>query len=191
MVEYEEAKAPEPKPAVPKPAVPDTSNSGIPVIPVAPVIPKEPVEEIKYEVGPSIVTEVTEAEIPKGSATDKQILTLPSAKKIIGGGTLKGLAKSQYKSVVLPQNKTKISAVITSKAFSELVLKKVSSFEIRGKDFTVFLNAKNIKALNKLVKTKVAFKATKLKNGKIKLEVLVNGKKLSAKQLAKLKIKVK
>ena len=87
--------------------------------------------------------------------------------------------------MVLPQNKTKISAVITSKAFSELVLKKVSSFEIRGKDFTVFLNAKNIKALNKLVKTKVAFKATKLKNGKIKLEVLVNGKKLSAKQLAK------
>ena len=45
--------------------------------------------------------------------------------------------------------------------------------------------------LNKLVKTKAAFKATKLKNGKIKLEVLVNGKKLSAKQLAKLKIKVK
>ena len=184
MVEYEEAKAPEPK-QEPKPAVPDTSNSGIPVI------PKEPVEEIKYEVGPSIVTEVTEAEIPKGSATDKQILTLPSAKKIIGGGTLKGLAKFQYKSVVLPQNKTKISAVITSKAFSELVSKKVSSFEIRGKDFTVFLNAKNIKALNKLVKTKATFKAAKLKNGKIKLEVLVNGKKLSAKQLAKLKIKVK
>lgn len=184
MVEYEEAKAPEPK-QEPKPAVPDTSNSGIPVI------PKEPVEEIKYEVGPSIVTEVTEVLIPKGSATDKQILTLPSAKKIIGVGTLKGLAKSQYKSVVLPQNKTKISAVITSKAFSELVLKKVSSFEIRGKDFTVFLNAKNIKALNKLVKTKATFKAAKLKNGKIKLEVLVNGKKLSAKQLAKLKIKVK
>ena len=194
VVEYEEAKAPESKPEPkpePKPAVPDTSNSGIPVIPVAPVIPKEPVEEIKYEVGPSIVTEVTEAEIPKGSATDKQILTLPSAKKIIGGGTLKGLAKSQYKSVILPQNKTKISAVITSKALAELALKKVSSFEIRGKEFSVFLNAKNIKALNKLVKTKAAFKAAKLKNGKIKLEVLVNGKKLSAKQLAKLKIKVK
>ena len=192
VVEYEEAKAPESKPEPkpePKPAVPDTSNSGIPVIPVAPVIPKEPVEEIKYEVGPSIVTEVTEAEIPKGSATDKQILTLPSAKKIIGGGTLKGLAKSQYKSVILPQNKTKISAVITSKALAELALKKVSSFEIRGKEFSVFLNAKNIKALNKLVKA--AFKAAKLKNGKIKLEVLVNGKKLSAKQLAKLKIKVK
>ena len=93
--------------------------------------------------------------------------------------------------MILPQNKTKISAVITSKAFSELALKKVSSFEIRGKEFSVFLNANNIKALNKLVKTKAAFKAVKLKNGKIKLEVLVNGKKLSAKQLAKLKIKVK
>ena len=85
----------------------------------------------------------------------------------------------------------KINASITSAALSELVSKKITAFEVKGKNFTLYLNSKNLKALNKLTKKQITFKAVRLKTGKIELKVFVEGKKLTAKQLAKLKIKVK
>ena len=167
-----------------------------PAVPAAPEKKEETKEEqkkpeTKEEGKAPSVTDVTDTETPQGKATEKKVLTLPSSKKTINPGDLKALNSTNVNKVVLPQNKAKINASITAAALSELVSKKISAFEVKGKNFTLYLNSKNLKALNKLTKKQVTFKAVRLKTGKIKLQIFVDGKKLTAKQLAKLKIKVK
>ena len=167
-----------------------------PAVPAAPEKKEETKEEqkkpeTKEEGKTPSVTDVTETETPQGKAKEKKVLTLPSSKKTINPGDLKTLNSATVKKVVLPQNKAKINMAITATALSELVSKKITVFEVKGKNFTVYLNAKNLKALNKLTKKQFAFKAVRLKTGKIKLQIFVDGKKLTAKQIAKLKIKVK
>ena len=95
------------------------------------------------------------------------------------------------KTVKLAQNKAKVDVSIASEALSELVSKKVTSFAIAGKNFTVNLNSKNIKALSKLKGKQITLKVNKLKSGKFSVKISIDGKKLSAKEVAKLKIKVK
>ena len=167
-----------------------------PAVPAAPEKKEETKEEqkkpeTKEEGKTPSVTDVTETETPQGKAKEKKVLTLPSSKKTINPGDLKTLNSATVKKVVLPQNKAKINMAITATALSELVSKKITVFEVKGKNFTVYLNAKNLKALNKLTKKQFTFKAIRLKTGKIKLQIIVDGKKLTAKQIAKLKIKVK
>ena len=167
-----------------------------PAVPAAPEKKEETKEEqkkpeTKEEGKTPSVTDVTETETPQGKAKEKKVLTLPSSKKTINPGDLKTLNSATFKKVVLPQNKAKINMAITATALSELVSKKITVFEVKGKNFTVYLNAKNLKALNKLTKKQFTFKAVRLKTGKIKLQIFVDGKKLTAKQIAKLKIKVK
>ena len=167
-----------------------------PAVPAAPEKKEETKEEqkkpeTKEEGKTPSVTDVTDTETPQGKAKEKKALTLPSSKKTINPGDLKALNSTNVKKVVLPQNKVKINMAITATALSELVSKKITAFEVKGKNFTVYLNAKNLKALNKLTKKQFTFKAIRLKTGKIKLQIIVDGKKLTAKQIAKLKIKVK
>ena len=175
---------------------PNPPNISYPVVPAAPEKKEETKEEqkkpeTKEEGKTPSVTDVTETETPQGKAKEKKALTLPSSKKTINPGDLKALNSTNVKKVVLPQNKVKINASIKAAALSELVSKKISAFEVKGKNFTLYLNSKNLKALNKLTKKQVTFKAVRLKTGKIELKVFVDGKKLTAKQIAKLKIKVK
>lgn len=129
-------------------------------------------------------------ETPKGNAV-KKVLSLPSSKKLIDLKTLKGLNKSSVKAVNLVQNKAKINVSITSDALSELAAKKITSFAIKGKNFTVNLSTKNIKALSKLKGKQITLKVNKLKSGKFSVNISIDGKKLSAKEIAKLKIQVK
>ena len=175
---------------------PNPPNISYPVVPAAPEKKEETKEEqkkpeTKEEGKTPSVTDVTETETPQGKAKEKKVLTLPSSKKTINPGDLKALNSTNVKKVVLPQNKAKINMAITATALSELVSKKITAFEVKGKNFTVYLNAKNLKALNKLTKKQFTFKAVRLKTGKIKLQIFVDGKKLTAKQIDKLKIKVK
>ena len=184
-------------PVDPKPPVNPTPPSIVyPVVPAAPEKKEEAKEEekkpeTKQENKTPSITDITDTETPQGKVAEKKVLTLPSSKRIVNLGTLKGLDTITNGKVILPQNKVKINASITATALAELVSKKINVLEVKGKDFTVYLNAKNLKALNKLIKKQVTFKATKLKTGKIKLQIFVDGKKLTAKQIAKLKIKVK
>ena len=182
--EIKVSKAPEPQ----------TPSPSYPVIPTEPAKPEEAGKEqkkpeIKEEGKTPAVTDIADTETPQGNVTEKKVLTLPSLKKI-DLKNLKGLAEN-IEEIILPQNKAKINASITTKALSELLSKKINKVELKGKNFTLYLNAKNIKALNKLTKKQVTFKASRLKTGKVKLQVFVDGKKLTKKQLAKLKIKVK
>jgi len=175
---------------------PNPPSIPYPVVPAAPEKKEETKEEqkkseTKEEGKTPSVTDVTETETPQGKAKENKVLTLPSSKKTINPGDLKALNSTNVKKVVLPQNKAKINMAITATALSEFVSKKITAFEVKGKNFTVYLNAKNLKALNKLTKKQFTFKAVRLKTGKIKLQIFVDGKKLTAKQIAKLKIKVK
>ena len=148
-------------------------------------------EEEKPETKENSATDIAVNKTPQEKVVEKKVLKLPSLKKTVNSGALKGLDTRTIKKVVLPQNKAKINAAITDTALSELVSKKITAFEVKGKNFTLYLNAKNLKSLNKLTKKQLTFKAAKLKTGKIKLQIFVDGRKLTAKQIAKLKIKVK
>ena len=132
--------------------------------------------------------DIKQDETPQGSVS-KKVLNLPSSKKFINLSTLKSLDNA--KTVKLAQNKAKVDVSIASDALSELVSKKVTSFAIAGKNFTVNLNSKNIKALSKLKGKQITLKVNKLKSGKFSVKISIDGKKLSAKEVAKLKIKVK
>ena len=173
-----------------------------PAIPAVPSAPEKKEEakpdtkqeaksETKQENKTPSVTDITDTETPQGKAVERKTFMLPSSNGIIGLSALKGLNETNLKKVVLTQNKAKVNASITTTALSELVSKKVGKFEIIGKDCKIYLSAKNLKALNKLTKKQLQVKAVRLKTGKVKLQVLVDGKKLTKKQLAKLKIKVK
>ena len=131
---------------------------------------------------------VNQDKTPQGSVS-KKVLNLPSSKKLINLSTLKDLDNA--KAVKLAQNKAKVDVSIASDALYELVSKKVTSFAIAGKNFTVNLNSKNIKALSKLKGKQITLKVNKLKSGKFSVNISIDGKKLSAKEVAKLKIKVK
>nr|WP_315103495.1 sialidase family protein [uncultured Catonella sp.] len=131
---------------------------------------------------------VNQDKTPQGSVS-KKVLNLPSSKKLINLSTLKDLDNA--KAVKLAQNKAKVDVSIASDALSELASKKVTSFAIAGKNFTVNLNSKNIKALSKLKGKQITLKVNKLKSGKFSVNISIDGKKLSAKEVAKLKIKVK
>ena len=179
----------------PEPPLPPSSPSS-PAVPTETDKKKEVDKEqkkpeTKQEGKTPSVTDVTDIETPQGKVAEKKVLTLPSSKNIVNLSVLKDLNSITVKKVILPQNKAKINASITATALAELVSKKINVLEVKGKDFTVSLNAKNLKALNKLTKKQVTFKVTKLKTGKIKLQIFVDGRKLTAKQIAKLKIKVK
>ena len=182
--EIKVSKAPEPQ----------TPSPSYPVVPAEPAKPEEADKEqkkpeIKEEGKTPAVTDIADTETPQGNVTEKKVLTLPSLKKI-DLKNLKGLAEN-IEEIILPQNKANINASITTKALSELLSKKINKVELKGKNFTLYLNDKNIKALNKLTKKQVTFKASRLKTGKVKLQIFVDGKKLTKKQLANLKIKVK
>lgn len=131
---------------------------------------------------------VNQDKTPQGSVS-KKVLNLPSSKKLINLSTLKDLDNA--KAVKLAQNKAKVDVSIASDALYELASKKVTSFAIAGKNFTVNLNSKNIKALSKLKGKQITLKVNKLKSGKFSVNISIDGKKLSAKEVAKLKIKVK
>lgn len=193
-VEIKVNKAPEPQ-----------APSYSPSYPVVPTLPAKTEKAVKEEKKPEIkekeekkpetkensVTDIAVNKTPQEKVVEKEVLILPSLKKTVNSGALKGLDTRTIKKVVLPQNKAKINATITDTALSELVSKKITAFEVKGKNFTLYLNAKNLKSLNKLTKKQLTFKAAKLKTGKIKLQIFVDGRKLTAKQIAKLKIKVK
>lgn len=148
-------------------------------------------EDKKNEKTTPSITDITDTKTPQGTATEKKSLILPSTKKKVDLAALKGLDTTTAKKIILPQNKAKINVSITATALSEMMSKKISTFEIRGKNFNVYLNVKNIKALNKFVEKQFTLKATKLKTGKIKIQIFADGRKLTTKELAKLKIKVK
>lgn len=173
---------------------PQIISPSYPVIPVAPEKKEEGGKEeqkpeTKQEDNSPLVTEITDTQTPQGQGVVKKVLTLPSLKKI-DLKNLKGLTESIEK-IILPQKKAKVDATLTKTALSELLSKKIKTVEVKGKNFSVYLSAKNIKTLNKLVKKQVIFKANKPKTGKIRLQIVVDGKKLTSKQSAKLKIKVK
>lgn len=127
---------------------------------------------------------------PQKEASVKKVLTLPSSKKTVTLNALKGLTNT-IKRVQLSQNKTKVDVSLTNEALSELIAKKVQSFVVKGKNFTISLNAKNIKALNKLKGKKITLKANKLKSGKFSVTISIDGKKLSNKAVTNLKLKIK
>lgn len=198
----------------PVPANPPAVYSPAVVFPKTPAVPKpeETKEEAKAEIKPEIKTEakqeekksetktseqeIREDETPKGEApkeTAKKIKTLilHSSKNLIKLNTLKALAKTNVKAVVFEQKKAKINASITAGALDELVSKKVSSLTIRGKSHIILLSAKDLKRISKAASKKITFKVVKNKTGKAKIVIYINGKKLSAKDVAKLKIKLK
>ena len=139
---------------------------------------------------PASEVDIKQDETPQGDVS-KKVFSLPSSKKLINLSALKGLDKTSAKTVKLTQNKAKVDVSIASDALHELVSKKVTSFAIAGKNFTVNLNSKNIKALSKLKGKQITLKVNKLKSGKFNVNITIDGKKLSAKEVAKLKIKVK
>lgn len=148
-------------------------------------------EDKKDEDKTPSVTDITDTKTLQGKAIERKTFTLLSSNGIIGLSALKGLNETNIKKVVFPQNKAKVNTSITTTALSELVSKKVGKLEIIGKDCKVYLSAKNLKTLNKLTKKQLQVKAFRVKAYKVKLQVFVDGKKLTKKQLAKLKIKVK
>ena len=127
----------------------------------------------------------------KNDNADKKIFTLPSKNNLISLKSLNGLDNVSTKKIELKQNKTKINVSITSKALSKLVAKKSVSFIIKAKNFNVKLNAKHIQVFNKLTHKKFTIKVDRQKNGKFNLNISIDGKILSAKKIANLKIKVK
>ncbi|MGP1612504.1 MAG: exo-alpha-sialidase [Catonella sp.] len=127
----------------------------------------------------------------KNDNADKKIFTLPSKNNLINLKSLNGLDNVSTKKIELKQNKTKINVSITSKALSKLVAKKSVSFIIKAKNFNVKLNAKHIQVLNKLTHKKFTIKVDRQKNGKFKIKISIDGKILSTKKIANLKIKVK
>lgn len=127
----------------------------------------------------------------KNDNADKKIFTLPSKNNLISLKSLNGLDNVSTKKIELKQNKTKINVSITSKALSKLVAKKSVSFIIKAKNFNVKLNAKHIQVLNKLTHKKFTIKVDRQKNGKFKIKISIDGKILSTKKIANLKIKVK
>ena len=135
--------------------------------------------------------EISQDKAPQGKAKNRKALVLSSAKGMISFEILKGLKEANTKKVILLQNKVKITASITDKALTELVVNKVNSLAIKGKNFTLYLDANNIKKISRLVHKKIAFKVQRLKTGKFKIVVSIDGKKLTAKELAKLKLKIK
>ena len=139
---------------------------------------------------PASEVDIKQDETPQGDVS-KKVFSLPSSKKLINLSALKGLDKTSAKTVKLTQNKAKVDVSIASDALHELVSKKVTSFAIAGKNFTVNLNSKNIKALSRLKGKQITLKVNKLKSGKFSVNITIDGKKLSAKEVAKLKINVK
>lgn len=127
----------------------------------------------------------------KNDNADKKIFTLPSKNNLISLKSLNGLDNVSTKKIELKQNKTKINVSITSKALSKLVAKKSVSFIIKAKNFNVKLNAKHIQVINKLTHKKFTIKVDRQKNGKFKIKISIDGKILSTKKIANLKIKVK
>ncbi|MGP1569188.1 MAG: exo-alpha-sialidase [Peptoanaerobacter stomatis] len=135
----------------------------------------------------------TDTEISKNKKdnTAKKIFTLPSKNNLITLKSVSVLDKIATRKIELKQNKTNINVSITSEALSKLVARKSVSFIIKGKHFNVRLNAKNIQTLNKLTHKKFTIKVNKQKNGKFKIKISIDGKILSTKKIANLKIKVK
>lgn len=149
--------------------------------------PEEKKAAPKPDAAPSTNTETSE----KKEEIAKKSFTIPSKKNMVDLNSLDGLNKISAKKVELKQNKAKVNVSITSEALSELVAKKAGSFVIKGKNFSVKLSSKNIKALNKLSGKNVTIKVTKQKNGKFRLKISIDGKKLSTKKVATFKIKIK
>ena len=135
--------------------------------------------------------EISQDKAPQGKAKNRKALVLSSAKGMINFEILKGLKEANTKKVILLQNKVKITASITDKALTELVANRVNSLAIKGKNFTLYLDANNIKKISRLVHKKITFKVQRLKTGKFKIVVSIDGKKLTAKEFAKLKLKIK
>ena len=167
------------------------------VYPVIPAVSKkeEPKEtqtkqEEKSDSKPSEL-EITEDKAPKGEAKVKDATVLPSSKGRVDINVLKGLELTNTGKVVILQNKVKINVSITDKALAEFVSKKVRTLAIKGKNYTLFLNAKSIKTISRLAHKNVIFKVRRLETGKFKIIVSIDGKKLNAKELAKLKLKIK
>lgn len=167
------------------------------IYPVIPAVSKkeEPKEtqtkqEEKSDSKPSEL-EITEDKAPKGEAKVKDATVLPSSKGRVDINVLKGLELTNTRKVVILQNKVKINVSITDKALAEFVSKKVRTLAIKGKNYTLFLNAKSIKTISRLAHKNVIFKVRRLETGKFKIIVSIDGKKLNAKELAKLKLKIK